>query len=242
MPIHIKAVEEEVADTVLLPGNPERAKYIAENFFEDEKKYNDYRKMYGYTGTFQGKRVSVQATGMGVPSIAIVLEELNILGADTFIRVGTCGALQDHLDETDIIIGQTSSSIGTTINRLSGEVTLSPGADFGLIRSLKEEANMMGLPVHVGQIVTSDYFYGKDDNYMEKLERLADLGALAADMESSALYHIAAKYDSKAVTVLTVSDHVFTQKRAHQEKIQEGVNRMTELVLKTVSDYRGRHY
>jgi len=235
MPIHIRAEEEEVADTVLLPGNPERAKYIAENFFEDEKKYNDYRKMYGYTGTFQDRRISVQSTGMGVPSIAIVLEELNMLGADTFIRVGTCGALQDHLDQTDIIIGQTSSSIGTTINRLSEEVTLSPGADFGLVRSLKKEAEEMRVPVHVGQVVTSDYFYGKDNNYMDKLERLADLGALAADMESSALYHTAAKYDSRAATVLTVSDHVFSKKRADQVKIQEGVDRMTELVLRTVS-------
>ncbi|MEF8873529.1 MAG: DeoD-type purine-nucleoside phosphorylase [Candidatus Thermoplasmatota archaeon] len=236
MPIHVKAKEEEVADTVLLPGNPERAKYIAENFFEDEDKYNDYRKMYGYTGTFDGKRVSVQSTGMGVPSIAIVLEELNMLGADTFIRVGTCGALQDHLDKTDVILGQTSSSIGTSINRLSQDVTLSPGADFGLLTSFEKKADEMGLPIHVGQIVTSDYFYGKDDTYMEKLERLADLGALAADMESSALYHIAAKYGCRAATVLTVSDHVFTEERVDQEKIQEGVDKMTKLVVKTVSE------
>ncbi|SJZ51709.1 DeoD-type purine-nucleoside phosphorylase [Selenihalanaerobacter shriftii] len=235
MPIHIEAKEDEVADIVLLPGNPERAKYIAKKFLDDPKLYTSYREMYGYTGTFNGVKVSVQTTGMGVPSTAIILEELNMLGAKTLIRVGTCGALKEGLEAADLLIGQSAATAGTTINSLTDDITLAPPADFELINNLYQSAIKLDMPVHVGQIVTSDYFYGKSDNYIDGLKKLAEYGVLGVEMETAALYNIAAKYGLRAATVLTVSDHVFTQVRADKDKIQQGVDRMTEMVLKTVT-------
>ncbi len=233
MPIHVEATEGEVADIVLLPGNPERAKYMAEKFLDDPKLYTDYRKMYGYTGKFKGVDVSIQTTGMGVPSTSIILEELKMLGAKTLIRVGTCGALSDQMEEADLIIAQSAATSGTTINQISPDITLAPPADFDLIKNLHNSAVDLDIPVHVGQIVTSDYFYGKSEDYLENLKYLAGRGVLAVEMETAALYNIAAKYGLRAATVLTVSDHVFKQTRADKEKIQEGVDRMTEMVLDT---------
>jgi len=235
MPIHIEAEADQVADIVLLPGNPERATYMAEKFLEDPKLYTDYRKMYGYTGTFNGVEVSIQTTGMGVPSTAIILEELHMLGAKTLIRVGTCGALNDSLEAADLLIGQSAASVGTTINNLADDITLSPPADFELINNLYQSAVELEMPVHVGQIVTSDYFYGKDDTYTEGLKKLAEYGVLGVEMETAALYNIAAKYGLRVATVLTVSDHVFSQVRADKDKIKQGVDRMTEMVLDTVT-------
>ncbi|AGB41162.1 purine-nucleoside phosphorylase [Halobacteroides halobius DSM 5150] len=239
MPIHIEAKAEEVADIVLLPGNPQRAEYMAQKFLDDPQLYTDYREMYGYTGTFNGVEVSIQTTGMGVPSIGIMLEELKMLGAKTLIRVGTSGALTEDLDQADLIIGQSAATVGTTINQLDQDITLAPGADFELIKNLYDSAVNLDMPVHVGQIATSDYFYGKTDDYTEQLKRLADRGVLAVEMETAALYNIAAKYGLRAATVLTVSDHVFSQVRADKEKIQQGVDRMTEMVLDTVTKLYG---
>ncbi|MGM0502119.1 MAG: DeoD-type purine-nucleoside phosphorylase [Bacillota bacterium] len=239
MPIHVEAEREEVADIVLLPGNPQRAKYMAENFLEDVEQYNDYREMYGYTGKFNGIEVSIQTTGMGVPSISIILEELKMLGAKTLIRVGTCGALNQELDAADLIIAQSAASVGTTINQLDTDLYLSPPADFELIKNLYESALNLKMPVHVGEIATSDYFYGKADGYNEQLKELANRGVLAVEMETAALYNIAAKYGLRAATVLTVSDHVFDQTRADKDKIKEGVDRMTEMVLDTVTRLYG---
>ncbi|MFW6145080.1 MAG: purine-nucleoside phosphorylase, partial [Candidatus Natronoplasma sp.] len=160
MPIHIKADPEDVAETVLLPGNPERAEYITENFLEEPVLYNDYRKMYGYTGEYNGKKISVQTTGMGVPSLCIILEELNMLGTEEWIRVGTCGALQSHMELTDLVLAQSSASIGTSVDRIDLEAGMSPPADFELLNGLYEETEKLKTPVHIGQIVTSDYFYG----------------------------------------------------------------------------------
>ncbi|KXS43025.1 MAG: purine-nucleoside phosphorylase [Candidatus Frackibacter sp. T328-2] len=235
MPIHIETEVDEVADIVLLPGNPERATYMAEKFLDEPKVYTDYRKMYGYTGTFNGVEVSIQTTGMGVPSTAIILEELHMLGAKTLIRVGTCGALNEGLEAADLLIGQSAASVGTTINNLADDITLSPPADFELINNLYQSAVELEMPVHVGQIVTSDYFYGKDDTYTEGLKKLAEYGVLGVEMETAALYNIAAKYGLRAATVLTVSDHVFSQVRADKDKIKQGVDRMTEMVLDTVT-------
>ncbi|GAB6136918.1 DeoD-type purine-nucleoside phosphorylase [Halanaerobaculum tunisiense] len=239
MPIHIEASEEEVADIVLLPGNPERAEYMANKFLDNVELYTDYRKMYGFTGQFNGVKVSIQTTGMGVPSTAIILEELQMLGAKTLIRVGTCGALREDLDQADLIIGQSAASSGTTINQLKPDVNLAPTADFELINDLYQSALDLEIPTHVGQIVTSDYFYGKNEYYTDVLEKLADYGVLGVEMETAALYNLAAKYDLRAATILTVSDHVFTQVRADKEKIQQGVDRMTNMVLDTVTKLYG---
>ncbi|WP_018248681.1 DeoD-type purine-nucleoside phosphorylase [Orenia marismortui] len=239
MPIHVEAEKGQVADIVLLPGNPERAKYMAEKFLDDPKLYTDYRKMYGYTGKFKGVDVSIQTTGMGVPSISIVLEELKMLGAKTLIRVGTCGALSDDMEEADLIIAQSTATIGTTINQINPDISLAPPADFELIKNLYDSAIDLEMPVHVGQIATSDYFYGKSEEYTEELKKLASLGVLSVEMETAALYNIAAKYGLRAATVLTVSDHVFKKTRADKSKIAEGVDRMTEMVLDTVTKLYG---
>ncbi|MCK8817843.1 DeoD-type purine-nucleoside phosphorylase [Natroniella sulfidigena] len=236
MPIHIEAEQGEVAEIVLLPGNPQRAKYMAEKFLDDPKLYTDYREMYGYTGTFNGVEVSIQTTGMGVPSAGIMLEELKMLGAKTLIRVGTCGALTEELDQADVIIAQSSATIGTTVNEMQQDITLAPPADFELIKNLYDSAVELEMPVHVGQIGTSDYFYGTPE---EHVKELADYGVLAVEMETAMLYHVAAKYGLKAATVLTVSDHVFSQVRADKEKIQQGVDRMTEMVLDTATKLYG---
>ncbi len=235
MPIHVEAKQGEVADIVLLPGNPQRAEYMAKKFLDNPKLYTDYRHMYGYTGTFNGVEVSIQTTGMGVPSISIILEELKMLGAKTLIRVGTSGALRDDLEEADVIIAQSTATVGTTINRFNDDITIAPVADFDLIKNLHDSAVELDMPVHVGQIATSDYFYGKKEGYTSDLKKLADYGVLAVEMETAALYNIAAKYGLKAATVLTVSDHVFKQTRANKEKIQKGVDRMTRMVLDTVT-------
>ncbi len=236
MPIHIEAEKGDVAEIVLVPGNPQRAKYIADNFLEDAKLYTDYREMYGYTGTFNGVEVSVQTTGMGVPSSAIMLEELKMLGAKILIRVGTCGALQQELKEADVIIAQSAASIGTTVNQLRQNITLAPPADFELNKGLYESAKRLDMPVHVGQIVTSDYFYGTPE---EDVKELADYGVLAVEMEAAGLFNLAAKHSLKAAAVMTVSDHVFAQTRADKDKIQQGVDRMTEMVLDTATNLFG---
>ncbi len=233
MPIHIEADEEDLADTVLLPGNPERAQYIAEEFLKDPILYTDYRKMYGYTGTFNGEEVSVQTTGMGVPSISIVLEELNMLGVDNLIRVGTCGALSSDLNPSDLVIAQSATTIGTTINKLDRETFLNPSADFKLTKKLYENAVELGMDVEVGQVVTSDYFYGTPEEHEKKLR---NYGALAVEMEAAALFNLAAKYGLNAATVLTVSDLILENVRADKEDIQKGVDQMTEMVLNTVSE------
>ena len=235
MTIHIEAEKEEIAEIVLLPGNPQRAEYIAENFLTDVELYTEYREMYGYTGKFNGIDVSVQTTGMGVPSISIIAEELKMLGAETLIRVGTCGSLNPDLNLADLIIAQSAATSGTTINHLENDLITAPPADFELVKELYESAQNLAAPVHVGEVVTSDYFYGRDDNYTEQLKKLSNRGALAVEMETAALYNIAAKYGLRAATVLTVSDHVFDQMRADKDKIQTGVDRMTEMVLDTVT-------
>ena len=233
MPIHIEADESDVADTVLLPGNPERAKYIAEEYLKDPILYTDYREMYGYTGTFNGEEISIQTTGMGVPSISIILEELNMLGVDNLVRIGTCGALSSDLEPADLVIAQSASTIGTNINKMDRDTYLNPSADFKLVKALYENAKDLGIPVEVGQVVTSDYFYGTPEKHEKKLR---DYGALAVEMEAAALFNLAAKYDLNAATVLTVSDLVLEEFRANKTDIQKGVDRMTKMVLNTFTE------
>lgn len=233
MPIHIEADESDVADTVLLPGNPERAKYIAEEYLKDPILYTDYREMYGYTGTFNGEEISIQTTGMGVPSISIILEELNMLGVNNLVRIGTCGALSNDLEPADLVIAQSASTIGTNINKMDRDTYLNPSADFKLVKALYENAKDLGIPVEVGQVVTSDYFYGTPEEHEKKLR---DYGALAVEMEAAALFNLAAKYSLNAATVLTVSDLVLEEFRANKTDIQKGVDRMTKMVLNTFTE------
>ena len=218
MSIHINAKQGEIADIVLLPGDPLRAKYIAETFLEDVTQYNEVRNIFGYTGTYKGKRVSVQGTGMGVPSISIYVNELMAeYGVQKLIRVGTCGAIQKDVKVRDVIIAQTSST-DSAINRVAfgGTIDFAPTADFDLLLKAYNASKEAGLNVRVGNIFTADQFYSDE----AQNEKLAAYGVLAVEMETSALYTLAAKYGRQALTVLTVSDHIMTGEATSAEERQ----------------------
>ncbi|MED4690545.1 purine-nucleoside phosphorylase, partial [Peribacillus frigoritolerans] len=207
MSVHIGAKENEIAETVLLPGDPLRAKYIAETFLEDAKLYNEVRNMFGYTGTYKGKRISVQGTGMGVPSISIYVNELmNSYNVQKLIRVGTAGAIQKDVKVRDVILAM-SASTDSQMNRMTfGGVDFAPTADFELLRKAYDVGTAKGLQLKVGNVFTADQFY--NDN--SELEKWAKYQILAIEMESAALYTLAAKFGRQALSVLTISDHILT--------------------------------
>ena len=217
MSVHIGAKKGEIAETVLLPGDPLRAKWIAETFLEDVVCYNEVRGMYGYTGTYKGKRVSVQGTGMGVPSISIYVNELiREYGVKNLIRVGTAGSYREDVKIRDVILAM-SSSTTSGMNRLRfGGADYAPTADFGLFMKAAEAAKAKGIEVKGGNVLTADEFYG--DNF-ESYKKWAEFGVLCVEMETAALYTIAAKYNAKALTILTISDSLVTgEERTSQER------------------------
>ncbi|CAI9392125.1 purine-nucleoside phosphorylase [Niallia sp. Sow4_A1] len=228
MSVHIGAKEHEIAETVLLPGDPLRAKYIAENFLEDAKCYNEVRNMFGYTGTYKGKRISVQGTGMGVPSISIYINELiSSYNVQNLIRVGTCGAIQKDVKVRDVILAM-SASTDSQMNRLTfGGVDYAPTADFDLLKKAYDSGLEKGLSLKVGNVFTADMFY--NDN--SELEKWAKYQILAIEMESAALYTIAAKFNRKALSVLTVSDHILTGEETTAQERQSTFNEMIEVAL-----------
>lgn len=228
MSVHIGAKEQEVAETVLLPGDPLRAKYIAENFLEDAKCYNEVRNMFGYTGTYKGQRISVQGTGMGVPSISIYINELiSSYNVQNLIRVGTCGAIQKDVKVRDVILAM-SASTDSQMNRLTfGGVDYAPTADFDLLKKAYDSGLEKGLSLKVGNVFTADMFY--NDN--SELEKWAKYQILAIEMETAALYTIAAKFNRKALSVLTVSDHILTGEETTAHERQTTFNEMIEVAL-----------
>lgn len=235
MPIHVRANKEDVAPYILLPGDPDRATYIAETFFEEPKLYTDYRKMYGYTGTYKGVPVSVQTTGMGISSTSIVVEELAMLGAKVLTRVGTCGALQPDIEMADIILGTTAWARHATIQEISGSDRYLPAADMDLIIDTVHIArNEHQTKLHLGAISTEMLFYC---DTQALYPGFADLGCLAVEMEAACLYTLAAKHKIKASCLLTASDLVYGKpedfQRASDEKIQQGTDEMVKIALDT---------
>jgi purine-nucleoside phosphorylase len=228
MSVHIGAKANEIADTVLLPGDPLRAKYIAETFLEDATCYNEVRGMLGFTGTYKGKRVSVQGTGMGVPSISIYINELmNSYNVQNLIRVGTCGAIQKDVKVRDVILAM-SASTDSQMNRLTfGGVDYAPTANFDLLKRAYDVGLERGLNLKVGNVFTADMFY--NDN--SELEKWAKYQILAIEMETAALYTLAAKFDRKALSVLTVSDHILTGEETTAEERQTTFNDMIVVAL-----------
>ncbi|MGP7815945.1 purine-nucleoside phosphorylase [Niallia sp. 01092] len=228
MSVHIGAKENEIAETVLLPGDPLRAKYIAETFLENATCYNEVRSMFGYTGTYKGERISVQGTGMGVPSISIYINELMAsYNVQNLIRVGTCGAIQQDVKVRDVILAM-SASTDSQMNRLTfGGVDFAPTANFELLKKAYDSGLEKGLPLKVGNVFTADMFY--NDN--SELEKWAKYQILAIEMESAALYTLAAKYNRKALSVLTVSDHILTGEETTAEERQTTFNDMIEVAL-----------
>lgn len=231
MSIHIGANKGDIAETVLLPGDPLRAKFIAETFLTDAVMYNQVRGMYGFTGYYKGKRISVQGTGMGVPSISIYVNELiSEYNVQKLIRVGTCGALQANIELKDVILGMASCT-DSSINRMRFDgMDYSPIANFELLLQAYQYAMKTGKKVNVGNILTSDIFYN-DDYIADPFQKWKDYGILGVEMESSALYTLAEKYKRKALTILTVSDHILTGAKCSAEERQTAFTEMMEIAL-----------
>ncbi|WP_103106468.1 purine-nucleoside phosphorylase [Brevibacillus reuszeri] len=229
MSIHIGAKEGQIAETILLPGDPLRAKYIAETFLEGAECYNNVRGMLGFTGTYKGKRVSVQGTGMGVPSISIYVNELmESYGVQNLIRVGTCGAIQEDIKVRDVIIAMSASSDSQVNRLLFNQIDFAPTANFDLLHKAYQVATERNMSVKVGNIFTSDSFYRENFDLYKKL---AAYQVLAVEMESSALYTLAAKYKRNALSILTVSDHILTGEETTSEERQTTFNEMIEVAL-----------
>lgn len=232
MSVHIDANKEDIAESILLPGDPLRAKYIADTFLKDVIQYNDVRGMYGYTGTYKGQRVSVQGTGMGVPSISIYVNELiQSYDVQKLIRVGTCGAIQKDVHVRDLIIAQGSTTDSQMNRMVFGGIDYAPLAHFGLLKTAYDIGLNKDLHIHVGNVFTSDAFYR--DNAKEVNELLATYNVLAIEMETTALYTLAAKFGRQALSILTVSDHVVTGEETTAKERQTTFHDMMEIALDT---------
>jgi DeoD family purine-nucleoside phosphorylase len=234
VPIHVRAEPGDYADACLLPGDPLRAKYIAETFMDDPVQRNSERGMLGYTGTFEGKPVSVQSTGMGCPSAAIVFEELVQLGVKRFLRVGTCGGLQPDMSLGDLIVAVSAVAADRTVEKLVNFEPHVPTADFGLVHGAVHTAKELGKPVRVGPVVSSDLFYNPDDG---QYTRWSSRGILAVEMEASVIFTLAALRQVQAGCLLTVSDVVVEGEfvRISDEEMRAAVDQMTELALRTIT-------
>ncbi|QRG68689.1 purine-nucleoside phosphorylase [Brevibacillus choshinensis] len=232
MSTHIQAKKGEIAENILLPGDPLRAKYIAETFLEDVTCYNQVRGMLGFTGTYRGERVSVQGTGMGVPSISIYVNELiREYGVQNLIRVGTCGGIQKDVNVRDVIIAMTACT-DSNMNRLAFPgFDFAPCASFDLLKKAHDSGMAKGLPVRVGNVLTADIFYRES---MDPVKKLGEYGVLAVEMETTALYTLAAKFGVHALSILTVSDHIFTGEETTAEERQTTFNDMILMALEAI--------
>jgi len=232
MSAHNNAKKGDIADFILLPGDPQRAKYIAENYLTDAVCYNEVRGMLGYTGFYNGKRISVQGTGMGMPSHSIYVTELiQDYGVETLVRIGSCGAIQERVQLMDIIIAMsacTDSSMNK--NRFKG-CDFAPTADFGLLQKACSIAQDQKVKTQVGTILTSDLFYS-DNPEEDSFKTWADYGVLGVEMETAALYTLASKFGKKALTILTVSDHILNGEALSAEQRQTSFDEMINLAIK----------
>jgi len=228
---HIGANKGDIAETILLPGDPLRAKYIAETFLENVVQYNNVRGMLGFTGTYKGKKVSVQGTGMGVPSIGIYAHELIAeFGVKNLIRIGTAGSYQENVKIRDVVLAM-SASTDSAINKLRfNGADYAPTANAEMLFKAHEIAKQKGLNVKVGNVFTSDTFYGDDPNAWKKW---AKFGVLCVEMETAQLYTTAAKLGANALTLLTISDSFITHEVTSAEERQTTFNEMIEVALET---------
>ncbi|ATH59574.1 MAG: purine-nucleoside phosphorylase [Staphylococcus sp.] len=226
---HIQPNGAKIAKTVLMPGDPLRAKYIADNYLENVEQFNEVRNMFGYTGTYKGKTVSVMGSGMGVPSIGIYSCELyNFFDVETIIRIGSCGALQENVNLYDIIIAQGASTNSSYVEQYNIPGHFAPLADFDLILKAKQKADEIGANTHVGNILSSDTFYNADSTFNEKWQRM---GILGIEMESAALYLNATYANKKALGIFTVSDHILRDEATTAEERQNSFTQMMEIAL-----------
>jgi DeoD family purine-nucleoside phosphorylase len=237
MPIHLRAAAGDYAEACLLPGDPLRAKYIAETFLDDPRQVNGERGLLGYTGSFEGKAVSVQASGIGCPSAAIVAEELIQLGVLRIMRIGTCGALQPDLELGDLVIAISAVPADPTALHYTGGEPHAPTASWELVHGAVHAAKGLGKKVRVGPVVSSNLFYDPDHG---RAQRWSDRGMLAVEMEAAVLFTIGALRKIEAGCLLTVSDVTIDGERVRisDEEMRRAVNEMTELALGTVTAAR----
>lgn len=218
-----------IAKTILLPGDPLRAKFIAETYLEDAQQFNSVRNMLGFTGYYQGTQVSVMGSGMGIPSISLYAWELiHVYGCEKLIRIGTCGSLQPEVNVFDVVIAQAACSNSNFINQYNLPGTYAPIGSFRLIEAVRERAKANGVTSHVGNILSSDTFYNADPSFND---RWAKMGIIAVEMETAGLYATAADAGVEALGVFTVSDSLVTGEVTTAEQRQTAFTDMMELAL-----------
>lgn len=229
MTFHIGAKPGEIAETVLLPGDPYRARWAAERFLEKPQLVNEVRGMLGYTGTWRGQRVTIHGSGMGMPSLSIYANELiRDYGAQTLIRIGSAGAMQEGVKVRDVVLAQTASTVSTPSRTIFRELNFAPAADFGLLAAAHQAARGKGVPVHVGGIYSSDTFYDEREDLSAQLRRH---GVLCVEMEAAELYTLAARYQRRALAVLTISDHILTGEALPAHEREQSFAAMVEIAL-----------
>lgn len=234
---HINASPEDFAQTVLMPGDPLRAKFIAENFLTDAVLVNNVRGIHGYTGNYEGTRVSVMASGMGMPSIGIYSYELfNFFGVSNIMRIGSAGAISPKIKVRDIVIGMGACTNSSFAHQYHLPGSFAPTASYDMLRACTEEADKMNVRYHVGNILSSDTFYNDESDVPEQMRSTplwSKMGVLAIEMEAAALYMNAARSGKNALAICTVSDHILTGEATTAEERQNSFTEMMELALKT---------
>lgn len=229
MTIHIGAQPGDIAETVLMPGDPYRAKWAAETFLKDARLVNEVRGMLGFTGTWRGHPVTIQGSGMGMPSLSIYANELiRDYNAQTLIRIGSCGGMQPHVRIRDVIIAMTATTITSPSSGIFREMNFAPAADWSLLRAAVAAAEARGTAPHVGSIYSSDVFYAERADLDEQMVRH---GILGVEMEAAELYALAARHGRRALAVLTVSDHLQTGEALPAEDRERSFGDMVEIAL-----------
>ena len=232
---HINATPEDFAKTVLMPGDPLRSKYIAENFLTDATLVNNVRGVQGYTGYYKGVRVSVMASGMGIPSIGIYSHELyNVFGVENIIRVGSAGAIQENIHVRDIVIGMGASTNSAFQHQYHLNGTFAPICSYKLLKACTDAADEAGVKYHVGNLLSSDTFYNDNEGLPEMLTSTlpwGKMGVMAVEMEAAGLYMNAARSGKNALAICTISDHIVTGEATTAEERQNSFNEMITLAL-----------
>jgi len=229
MTVHIGAAKGDIAPTVLMPGDPYRAKWAAETYLDDPRCINQVRGMLGFTGTWNGHPVTIQGSGMGMPSMSIYANELiRDYDAQTLIRIGSCGGMQDHVGIRDVILAMTTTTLSTPSSGIFKELNFAPCADFGLLMAAHQAAQEKGVTTHIGGIYSSDVFYDERPDLNEQMMRH---GILGVEMEAAELYILAARYKRRALAVLTVSDHLITHEALPAQDREQSFGDMVEIAL-----------
>lgn len=230
MTVHIGAAVGDIAETVLLPGDPYRARWAAETFLDEPRLINDVRGMLGYTGTWRGHPVTIHGSGMGMPSLSIYANELiRDYGATTLIRIGSAGAMQPHIALRDVVIAMTASTVHSPSHTILRDVGFAPCADYGLLSAAMQAATQAGVTHHVGGIYSSDTFYDERADLTAEMTRH---GVLCVEMETAELYTLAARFSVRALSVLTMSDHLITKEELPSADRERSFSDMVHIALR----------